>query len=74
MLKDNHIKDDKRFQDAMQQSECVCWQPLTRAELKTRRAWVLPAVEEAMSHRALFKISIDTFASKRLTTLPFSEH
>ena len=55
MLKDNHIKDVKRFQDAMQQSECVCWQPLARVGLKTRKAWVLPAVEEAMSHRARLK-------------------
>jgi hypothetical protein len=36
MLKENNIKDVKRFQDAMQQSECVCWQPLARAGLKKR--------------------------------------
>ena len=35
-LKDNHINDVKRFQDAMQQSGCVCWQPLARVGLKTR--------------------------------------
>ena len=58
MLKENHIKDVKRFQDAMQQSECVCWQPLARVGLKTRKAWVLPAVEEAMSHRARLKTII----------------
>ena len=79
MLKENHIKDVKRFQDAMQQSECVCWQPLARAGLIKRMEWVLPAVEEAMAHRARLKTIIgcndsDMFASKRLTALPFSEH
>ena len=52
MLKVSRIIDVKRFQDAMQQSECVCWQPLTRACLKASRVWVLPAVEEVMPHRA----------------------
>ena len=33
MLKENHIKDVKRYQDAMQQSECVRWQPLARVGL-----------------------------------------
>ena len=58
MLKENHINDVQRFQDAMQQSECVCWQPLARVGLNTRKAWVLPAVEEAMAHRARLKTSI----------------
>ena len=75
MLKENHIKDVKRFQDAMQQSECVCWQPLARVGLNTRKAWVLPAVEEAMPHRARLKTIIGCkdsgmFASKLLATLP----
>ena len=36
MLKANYINDVKRFQNAMQQSKCVCWQPLARAGLKKR--------------------------------------
>jgi hypothetical protein len=57
-VKENHIKDVKRFQDAMHQSECVCWQALARAGLNTRRALVPPAVEEATSHRARLKVII----------------
>ena len=58
LLKDQHIKDVWRFQNAMQQSECVTWQPLARAGLKQRREWILPAVEEAAAHRELLKTII----------------
>ena len=30
MLKNFQISDAKHFHDSMQQSECVCWQPLAR--------------------------------------------
>ena len=58
LLKDQHIKDVWRFQNAMQQSECVTWQPLARAGLKQRREWILPAVEEAAAHRGRLKTII----------------
>ena len=51
--KENHIKDVKRFQDAMQQSECVCWQPLVRVGLRTRKAWVFRAVEEVLAAKTV---------------------
>ena len=35
MLKNNHLIDVEPFQDAMQQSQCVCWHPLARAGLHT---------------------------------------
>ncbi|MFM7986649.1 MAG: hypothetical protein ACKPKO_45770, partial [Candidatus Fonsibacter sp.] len=42
MLKGNHLEDVKRFQDAMQQSECACWQHLARVGLKATKAWYPP--------------------------------
>ena len=37
MLKENHINDVTRCQDAMQQSECVCWQHLARAGFEHKK-------------------------------------